>query len=66
MAKSTNLNSMGASTMAGSHIAVALCYSSRDSQIPVFTVHVVGTRARIISQPDTKVLYFQWALIMNL
>ena len=57
---------MSASAMTGSHITIALCNSSRDSHIPVLTVHVVSTRTRVITKPDTKVLDLQWALVMNL
>lgn len=57
---------MSASAMTGSHITIALCNSSRDSQVSVLTVHVVSTRARVITKPDAKVLNLQWALVMNL
>ena len=60
------LNSVSTSAMTGSHITIALCNSSRDSQISVLTVHVVGTRTRIITKPDTKVLDLQWASVMDL
>ena len=64
--KAKYLNGVGTSTVTGSHITIALCNSSRDSQISVLTVHVVGTRTRIITKPDTKVLDLQWASVMDL
>lgn len=52
--------------MAGSHVAVALCDSGGDGEVPVLTVHVVGARPRVITQPNTEVLHFQWALVIDL
>lgn len=60
------LNGMSTSAMASSHVAIALSHSSRDGHISVLAVHVVSSRARIIAQPDTKVLNLQWASVMNL
>lgn len=45
--------------MAGSHVAVALSDGTADGQVAVFTVHVVCSRTRIVTQPDTEILDFQ-------
>lgn len=63
---STNLNAVGTSTVAGTHVTVALSDSSRHCQVSVLTVHVVGARAGVITQPNTKVLDLQWAAVMDL
>ena len=59
---SDDLNRMGSGTVTSSHIAIALCNCSRYSQITVFSVHVVSTRTRIVAQPYSKILDFQWFL----
>lgn len=53
-----DLNGMGTSTMTSTHITVTLCDSTTNSQVTVFTVHVVGTGTGIVTQPDAKVLNF--------
>merc|ERR1712142_418063 len=55
-----NLNGVSTSTMTGSHVTVTLGNSSSSGQITVFPVHVVCTTPGVISQPNTKVLDFQW------
>ena len=35
-------------------------------QLAVLLVHVVGTRARVVTDPDTEVLDFLWALLVDL
>lgn len=57
------LDRMRASTMAGSHVAVALSDGSSNGQVTVFTVHVVCARTRVITQPDSEVLDLQWSLL---
>lgn len=42
--------------MTGTHVTVALGNSARYCQIPVFPVHVVGSRTGVITKPDAKVL----------
>ena len=51
-----NLDGMGTSSVASSHITITSCYSLAGSKISVFPVHVVSTTTRIVSQPDAKVL----------
>merc|ERR1719325_260191 len=54
-----NLNAVGTGSVTGSHIPVAGSHGGRNCQVTVFTVHVVGTRPRIVSEPDSKVLDFK-------
>ena len=58
-----NLDSVGTSTVTGSHIAVALGHGSRHGQVAIFAVHVVGSRPEMIklnngllriTRPDTE------------
>lgn len=53
-----DLDRVGTSTMTGTHITVTLCDSTTNSQVTVFTVHVVGTGTGIVTQPDTEILNF--------
>jgi len=53
-------------TMAGPHVTVTLSDSSSDGEVAVFTVHVVGTAAGIVTKPDTKVLDNDGLLLVNL
>ncbi|TMW44343.1 hypothetical protein DOY81_010572, partial [Sarcophaga bullata] len=53
-----DLDRVGTSTMTGTHITVTLCDSTTNSQVTVFTVHVVGTGTGIVTQPNTEVLDF--------
>jgi len=49
-----------------SKVLTALSHGTASCQITVLTVHVVCTTARVISQPDTKVLYSQRFLLIHL
>ena len=60
-----NLNAVGTGSVTGSHIPVAGSHGGRNCQVTVFTVHVVGTRPRIVSEPDSKVLDFKWFLFSD-
>lgn len=51
-----HLDSMGTGTMASSHIPIALGDCVSDGQITVLSVHVVGSRTGIVTQPDAEVL----------
>lgn len=59
------LDGVGASTMASSHITIALSDGSRCGQVSVLSVHVVGSTARVVTQPDTEVLHLQGSFLMN-
>jgi len=52
--------------MPGSHVLVQALDSIRTAKVTEFLVHVVRSRSRIITDPDTKVLDFQRLLLMNL
>lgn len=56
---------MCTSSVPCSHVPIALSDSTANTQITVFTVHIVDTRARLIAQPDTKVLDLDWTLLWN-
>lgn len=57
---------MGTSAVTGSHVAVALGDGGSDGQVTVLAVHVVGARARVITQPDAKVLDLEGRLLGDL
>jgi len=52
--------------MAGSHISVALSDSTGRLCISVFTVHVVSSRSRIISNPNAEIFNKSWRRFRNL
>lgn len=52
-------------TMTGSHIHVEALNGFNTAHGTELLVHVVGTRARIITQPDTKVLDLQGSLLTD-
>lgn len=60
-----DLNGVGAGTVTRGHVAVALGDSTANGQITVLAVHVVGTGARIVAQPDAEVLHVQWSLLQD-
>lgn len=60
-----DLDGVGASTMASSHIPIALSDGSRGGQVSVLSVHVVGAATRVVTQPDTKVLHLQRGFLVN-
>jgi hypothetical protein len=52
-------------TVSTSHLLIALLDSTKKSSITVLLVHIVGTRTRVVSEPDTIVLDFG-VLLMDL
>ena len=44
----------------------ALTNGTTNCSVPVFPVHVVGTTARIVSQPNSKVLDTWWTFLVDL
>lgn len=52
--------------MSRSHIPVALGDGSRNAQISVLPVHVVGSRTGIVPQPNTEVLDLERRLFRDL
>lgn len=60
------LDAVGSCTMTSSHVSVTLSHCTSNGQITIFPVHVVSTRPRVVSQPDTKVFNFNWRFFWNL
>jgi len=61
-----DLDRSSSSPVPSAHVTVALRHPSGGSQVTVFTVHVVGTGARVVSQPDSKVLDGGGPLLVDL
>lgn len=55
-----------AGAMAGSHILVESLDSVGAGHLTVLLVHVVGSGAGIVTDPDTEVLDLEWALLVDL
>lgn len=55
-----------AGTVAGSHVLVEGLDSVGAAHLTELLVHVVGTRARVVTDPDTEVLDLQGALLVDL
>ena len=60
------MNGPKTSSMSSSHVRIQSLDSIRPRHLTILFVHVVGAGARVISNPDTKVLDLQWALLVNL
>ena len=52
-----------ASTVRSSHLLVALLHRAQKGHITVLLVHVVGSRARVVAQPNTEVLHLRSRLV---
>ena len=52
--------------MPGSHVLVERVDGSDSGKLPVLLVHVVGSRARVVSDPDTEVLDLERLLLVDL
>jgi len=61
-----DLDGAGPRAMTSSHVTVALCDCAGGRQVPVLAVHVVGTAARVVAQPDAKVLDRRRSLLIHL
>ena len=61
-----DLDGVCASTVTSSHIAIALRDGGRNGHVTVLPVHVVGARARVVTQPDAEVLDLQRLLLFDL
>lgn len=53
-------------TVAGGHVGVESLDSICSGELTVLLVHVVGSRARVVSDPDTEVLDPQRVLLADL
>jgi hypothetical protein len=52
--------------MSGSHVLVQSLNSIGSRHLTVLLVHVVGSGARIVTDPDAEVLDLHWAFLVNL
>ena len=52
--------------MASAHVAVALGDGAVGLGVSVFTVHVVSSRSRVVSDPDAEVLHQTGSLFGDL
>ena len=53
-------------TVPRSHILVHALHSCSTGKFTVLLVHVVGTRTRVVTQPDAEVLNLQRLLLVDL
>jgi len=60
-----NMDGSEPRTMPGSHILIVALDGIRARELTVLLVHVVCTRARVITDPNTEVLDLQRLLFMN-
>jgi hypothetical protein len=59
------VNAPESSTMSGSHILIQCLDSIGAAQFSVLLVHVVSARARVVTNPDAKILDLERALLMD-
>jgi hypothetical protein len=64
--KETHVDRPEPRTMPCSHILIEAFNGIRARELAVLLVHVVCTRARVITDPDTEVFDLQWLLFVNL
>lgn len=62
----TYVDTPEAGTVTSGHVLVHGLDSVGAGHLAVLLVHVVGTRARVVTDPDTEVLDLLRALLMNL
>lgn len=62
----TYVDGTEASTVAGSHVLVESLNGLSAGHLTELLVHVVGTGARVVAEPDTEVLDLEGALLGNL
>jgi hypothetical protein len=53
-------------TVASGHVLVQALDSINTAELTELLVHVVGARARVVSEPDTEVLDLQGLLLVDL
>ena len=66
MRRETYVDRSEAGTVAGGHVLVEGIDGLAAGHLAVLLVHVVGTGARVVTDPDTEVLDLLGALLMNL
>jgi len=64
--KETHVDGPEPRTMPGGHILIEALDGIRARELAVLLVHVMCTRARVVTDPDTEVLDFQRLLFVNL
>ena len=64
--KATHVNRPEASAMPGSHILVQALDGISPGEFTILLVHIMGSRTRVVSEPDAKVLDFERFLFVNL
>ena len=62
----TDVDRPEACTVAGSHVLVERLDSVGAGELTELLVHVVGSRAGVVSEPDTKVLDLERLLLVDL
>ena len=62
----TYVNGPEASAVAGSHVLVERLDGIRTAELTELLVHVVGSGAGVVAEPDTEVLDLQGLLLMDL
>lgn len=60
------MNRSEAGTVAGGQVLVHGLNSLAPGHLAVLLVHVVGTRARVVTDPDTEVLDLEGVLLVDL
>lgn len=65
-AKSPYVNRPKSSSMSCCHVLVKCLYRIRPGHLPIFLIHIMRSGARVVADPDPKVLDLLWALLMYL
>jgi hypothetical protein len=52
--------------MSGRHILIKSLYGIGSGHLTILLVHIMGTRARIVADPNSKVLDLEWTFFMDL
>lgn len=66
IAKPPYMNGPKSRSMSCCHVLVECLYRIRPRHLPIFLVHVMRSGARVVADPDPKVLDLLWALLMYL
>merc|ERR1711911_109474 len=61
-----DLDGVSSGPVSGSHVTVTLGDGSVYGQVPVLSVHVVGSRPGVVPQPHSKVLDLERVLLLDL
>lgn len=66
IAKPPYVNGPKSRSMSCCHVLIERLYRICPRHLPIFLVHVMRSGARIVADPDPKVLDLLWALLMYL